>query len=292
MKLSVNIDALEKERFVRHLLIDECDFYFHEDKRSILGKCKFKNAKQVLIWGRRPPDIEAFKLASKTAKTIIILQHAKNPRRERVPVSYYRQNFKKLVYWLSSISRLRATRWKFTKTTNQPRVLLFYFTEAYKKEWQQHFTEKHNVDYIQCNSPDVSRFGSKIDTKISNKVVPCFYVDEPLTQTLGISEQQEITLLIELERVIADTIYVKLHPRSDPDKFKHLNLFKVVDCIYKNASTVAGYRSGLLDYQFNNQTQLTLQTDLSWRKENQKKSTHSEKDYATQIREYFFKHDL
>ena len=91
-KLSVNIDSLERQRFARHLLDDNCDFYFHQDKRSIASRCKFKKAQQVFIWGRRPPDIEAFKLASKTAETIIILQHAKNPRRERVPFSYFSQN--------------------------------------------------------------------------------------------------------------------------------------------------------------------------------------------------------
>ncbi|WP_372766130.1 polysialyltransferase family glycosyltransferase [Pseudoalteromonas sp.] len=292
MKLSVNIDALEKQRFARHILHNQCDFYYHQDKRSILGKCKFNNAKQVFIWGRRPPDIEAFKLASNTADTIIILQHAKNPRREQVPLSYYKQNFKKVIYWLSSIGRLKLSRWYSIKKTRQPKVLLFYFTEAYKKEWQQHFTENHNVEYIMCNSPDVSRFGAKTDTKVCSTPVSCFYVDEPLTQTLGISEQQEITLLIELQQLIGDTIYVKLHPRSNTDKFKHLNLFKVVDCIYQNASSVAGYRSGLLDYQFNNDTSLTLQKDLSWQKQLKKRASLTKQDYATQVKEYLLKHDL
>ncbi|AIY66938.1 polysialyltransferase family glycosyltransferase [Pseudoalteromonas piratica] len=292
MKLSVNIDALEKQRFARHVLHNQCEFYYHQDKRSILGKCKFNNAKQVFIWGRRPPDIEAFKLASNTADTIIILQHAKNPRREQVPLSYYKQNFKKVLYWLSSIGRLKLSRWQSIKKTRQPKVLLFYFTEAYKKEWQRHFTENHNVEYILCNSPDVSRFGATTDTKICTTPVPCFYVDEPLTHTLGITEQQEITLLIELQQLIGDTIYVKLHPRSNTDKFKHLNLFKVVDCIYQNASTVAGYRSGLLDYQFNNETSLTLQKDLSWQKQLKKHTSFTEQDYATQVKEYLLKHDL
>ncbi|MCF6455631.1 polysialyltransferase family glycosyltransferase [Pseudoalteromonas sp. MMG024] len=292
MKLSVNIDALEKERFARHVLHNQCDFYYHEDKRSIFGKCKFSHAKHVFIWGRRPPDIEAFKLASRSADTIVILQHAKNPRRDQVPLSYYKQNFKKLVYWLSSIGRLKLSRWYLAHKAHQPKVLLFYFTEAYKTEWQQHFTEQHNVEYILCNAPDVSSFGAKTDAKVCATPVPCFYVDEPLTKTLGISEQQEITLLVELQQLIGDTIYVKLHPRSNIDKFNHLNLFKVVDCIYQNASTVAGYRSGLLDYRFKNHTWLTLQKDLSWQKKLKKHTPHSQKDYATQVKEYLLKHDL
>jgi hypothetical protein len=293
--LSVNINDLERQRFSNHLLGNNCAYYYHEKFTSILGSCKFNLAQTVFIWGRRPPDIAAYKRAVKLNKNIIILQHAKNPRRESVPLNYYLSNFKKVVMWISSMGRLKLPKISnLIKVKNkQPSVHILYYTEEYKAEWQQHFKHINNINYIKCDEPCVSTFGSSTSTIINTQPINCFYVDEPLTTTLGITLKQEQKLLIQLAEKIQGKIYVKLHPRSDRNKYKGIPQFKVVDQIYNNVDFLAGYRSSLLDFNFNTSKMLRLTHEQVWCEETRINSRHvNSSDYLTQIKEYIAAYDL
>lgn len=293
--LSININDLERQRFANHLLGNDCDYYYHEKLTSILGRCKFNIAQTVFIWGRRPPDIAAYKRASKLNKNIVILQHAKNPRRESVPLNYYVNNFKKVAMWVSSMGRLKLPKISnlIKKNNKQPSVHILYYTDEYKAEWQQHFKHIKNVNYIKCDEPCVSTFGSSTSTIINTQPIKCFYVDEPLTTTLGITSKQEQNLLKQLSEKIQGKIYVKLHPRSDCNKYKELQQFKVVDQIYNNVDFLAGYRSSLLDFNFNTSKMLRLTQEQVWSEETRINSRHvSSSDYLTQIKEYIAAYDL
>ncbi|MBE0364312.1 hypothetical protein PULV_a2617 [Pseudoalteromonas ulvae UL12] len=288
--LSVNINPLEKKRFTEDILEHDCEFYFHEEFKSVFTRCKFKQAKTVFIWGRRPPDISAFKLAVKTVENIVIMQHAKNPRREVVPISYFFTNFKKVCKWLVSMGRLKVGR-PMARKGDSPRILVFYFTDAYRDEWQSHTHGLQDVSFIKCEPPRVNKYGVVIEPDISLESVNCFYVDEPLTTTLGISEAEERQLILSLARKIEGPILVKLHPRSCVSKFNGLSQFQVVDAIYQHARIIAGYNSALLDFNFSAKLMFKLQSSGEWLEEPRVK-TNQNGDYVTQIKEHLNDYDL
>ena len=288
--LSVNINPLEKKRFTEDILEQDCEFYFHEEFKSVFSRCKFRQAKTVFIWGRRPPDISAFKLAVKTVENVIIMQHAKNPRREVVPFTYFITNFKKVCKWLASMGRLKASRLT-TRNSDSPRVFVFYFTDAYRDEWQSHTHGLQDVRFIKCEPPKVNKYGVVIEPDISLEPVNCFYIDEPLTATLGISEAEERKFLHNLAQKIEGPILVKLHPRSCRAKFNGLSQFQVVDAIYQHASTIAGYNSGLLDFNFTAKRMLKLQKSGEWL-EVSRMNHEKSGDYVAQIKEHLSTYDL
>ena len=117
-------------------------------------------------------------------------------------------------------------------------------------------------------------------------------MDEPLTKTLGITEEEEKALLHALQERIEDDIYVKLHPRSDPSKYIQLPRFRVVNKIYQNADVVAGYRSALLDFNFRNKQLVKLESDLTWRTKTVESRKLQYDDYISQIKEFLKINDI
>ncbi len=265
--LSFNIDKQEKKRFTEVISPPETAHFYYEEWSSwriILKKLKVKTS---FIWGRRPPDIAAFKLATAISKNLIILQHAKNPRREKVPLSYFIANFKKVILWLTSMLVIKL-RLSLSTNNNEQKcnVRIFYFTESYASEWKNTIGEDSNITYIKCTLPDVTQFGTIAKIKINHDEIDCFYVDEPLTTTLGISYQQEIKILKDLiHEANTKNIFVKLHPRSDKSKFNTLTEFTLTEQVYKNCKILAGYNSALMDYNFNNIHLIKLQKDSTWK---------------------------
>jgi hypothetical protein len=144
-------------------------------------------------------------------------------------------------------------------------IFVYYFSHHYKISLKKKL-QNFDVNFLKCTPPDPIKYGSLTDIPVSIKRIECFYIDEPLDKTLGISAERERVLMRKLiSHLGADvSIYVKLHPRSDRSKYADFNQFIVVDEVYKECKCLCGYNSGLLDLNFNNEVFVTLDKDLDW----------------------------
>ena len=133
-------------------------------------------------------------------------------------------------------------------------IIVAYFKNFYKDRWQK-LLGLQNVTFIECGHPDPLEYGTE------NRLATCleendyFYVDEPLTSTLGISGIDEIEIVKKMISSFSiRNLKVKLHPRSSRTKFASLPEIELCDQIYLNSKYVFGYRSGLLDAPFSSKS--------------------------------------
>lgn len=264
--ISFNINYEEVQRFGRQILPHEkITFFYYESFLSWFQILKGIKINTTYLWGARPPDTYAALYALKTSKKIIILQHAKNARRKKFTLKYFLLNYKKLFWWVLSILFLKVIT-SSKKLIVCKDIEIYYFTDEYKKAWQDRL-EQYGPKFIKCNLPDVSLYGTVKDIPVIEEKINCFYVDEPLTTTLGITSKEEKDILKKLNVINENQkIHVKLHPRSNPNKFEDLDNFILVDEIYKNCNILAGYKSGLLDFAFNYDKFYRLESS-NWKEE-------------------------
>lgn len=263
--LSFNINEQEKIRFGRKILpIENINFFYYESMVSWFKNLRYQNVDICFLFGSRPPDSFAAKYALKISKKIIILQHAKNSRRKKFTMNYFLQNYKKLFFWLNAIFFLKFVTYFKRNNNSYSDIVVFYFTEEYKKDWEERLG-KYSPKFVKCDPPDVSIYGTEQDIQINEKKIDCFYIDEPLTTTLGISSKEEEKLLLDLQDLVTNkTIYIKLHPRSYHGKFKNFTNVIIVNEIYENCTFLVGYKSGLLDYNFKFEHEIKL-IDYQWK---------------------------
>ena len=207
---------------------------------------RYKNVKTIYLVGLRVVDIELIKAISRCTVNVIIRQHAFNENRARLTLGIVTSNFKKSINWIFVIIVLRILKVTVGLKYEKQRAVysIFHYTEYYEKRFAT-----IGLDYIAylCDFPNPFTFGCVSNIKKAGRSVEAFYVDEPLSSTLGIPSRREIEAL-ERFRIINNVteIEVRLHPRSDRHKFDGVNFIKVVDDIPEYCEYLLGYRSNLL----------------------------------------------
>ena len=271
--LSFSLNKMEKSRFGRLILpANKVKDIFYESPKSWIKMFSLSNISESYLFGARPPDIAAVLFAINISKKVVVLQHASNPRRKKINVQYLIKNYKKLFFWVMFIAITKAIGLMRGNSTNRSKshIVVYHYTNGYKLEWLNCLGGL-NTKFIRCQTPDVSKYGSIKNIPVCQKHVSCYYVDEPLTTTLGITKDQEQKILKALQEKVGNRkIHVKIHPRSDHKKFYNLQNFVITDSIYPNCLFLAGFKSGLLDYRFNSEFFLKLD-ERTWRSEKYKK---------------------
>ena len=256
----IALDHRDAQRYARHLKASGDLLLCFEEAwtwSTVLRLLK-QGTDTLIVLGARPPDKAAVRYLGPYSKQVVILQHAVNPRRKlkELSLGYFRSNIRKLLYW----SIFSILCFLLPRRAPSP-VYVYHFTLEYRDEWVDTLA-RGTISYTACPRPDPTSFGTIDDIPISVVPVVWLLIDEPFTQTLGISRAQERSLLQTIldETVQADDspIMVKLHPRSKQDKYNFSDRFITGQILYSNANTVIGYRSGLLDYQFSTKRRLFI----------------------------------
>jgi hypothetical protein len=245
----VSLDELDSFRFARTLIrpSDQCLYIEQVKSWFQIPKLIHNSIGTLIVLGARPPDKAAVHHLGAKADRIIILQHAVNRRRKvkELSLQYFLMNFRKIFYWSVFIIVC-----KLLPRNKLPPVHLYYFTDNYLNEWTE-ILGKENFEATSCPAPDPTRFGSKNDILINDTPVSYQLIDEPFTKTLGISVKSERILLQKILEISGDEpIMVKIHPRSQSEKYAFSKKFILSECIYSNPGAVIGYKSGLLNYNF------------------------------------------
>lgn len=258
----VALDRLDAQRFARSLMGPQDRVLFFEEADSWTGLWRLlrDGTGTLIVLGARPPDKLTVHRLGPRAAQVVILQHAINRRRSlsELPAGYFISNFRKLVYW-----SLFSLLCKLIPRGSDTPVHVYHFTPDYLGEWTATLGEAR-LSHTPCPPPDPTRFGTVEDMPVCDSPVDFQLIDEPFTQTLGISDQQERALLEMILTHAGDAaIKVKPHPRSQPGKYAFSPRFEVCDTLHSHPSAVIGYRSGLLAYPFATPRQLTIDFDGS-----------------------------
>lgn len=253
----VALDSVDARRFARSLMAPGDRVLFFEEARSWgeIWRLLRQGTGTLIVLGARPPDKAAVRHLGPRAQQVVILQHAVNRRRsfKELPRGYFRSNARKLVYW-----SLFSMLCKLVPRRGAVPTHVWHFTPDYRDEWFGTLGEGTFTD-TPCPHPDPTRFGTMDDIPVSDDPVPYLLIDEPFTQTLGISRAQERTLLDTILTETGDApVMVKPHPRSVPGKYDFSDRFVVGETLYSHAGAVIGYRSGLLEYPFASSERLII----------------------------------
>ena len=245
LKVAIVTNKLEYHRFTSKII--SCDVIIeHENPFTYLKlfSLNFKKSEFYFI-GLRLPDVYLIKLLKNRCSRLVVLQHAFNENNNIKSFSYFLNNAVKFIMWLFSILITNLFLYKIKYNT---KTSCYYFTDYYRKRLN---TIVKNVLYHKCGEPDPLNFGSKEKILIENQIINYFYVDEPLTRTLGISLSREKKLISDLiTEFHINKLFVKLHPRSSKEKFAGLPNIVLTDSIYSNSKTLIGYKSNLLRHPF------------------------------------------
>jgi hypothetical protein len=157
------------------------------------------------------------------------------------------------------------------KKKHNTNISCYYFTNYYRNRLNNVIK---NVLYHKCGEPDPVSFGSEKPILINNQIIDFFYIDEPLTKTLGITSSKEKIIISNLIiKFNIDKLYVKLHPRSSKEKFAGLTNIVLTDSIFSNSKNLIGYKSNLLRHPFKSERFIELSSsELSWNKKEYKAS--------------------
>ena len=259
-KIGVVTNKLEYERFTSKLV--NCDLIIeHENPLTYFDFIGLNFLKSEFYFvGLRIPDCFLLKSLDNRCSKIVIFQHAFNENNEEKSVSYLLKNAKKFCAWVISILFSFLLR---LKKKSKSFKYCYYFTEYYKLRLSKIIK---NVNYKSCREPNPLIFGSKNSITIDNKIINYFYVDEPLSTTLGISIKKEKKLILKLiNKFEIEKLYVKLHPRSPVDKFSDLSNIILTEKVFKNSKNLVGYKSNLLRFPFESNRFIKLsKKTLSW----------------------------
>lgn len=207
---------------------------------------RYKNVNTVYLVGLRAVDIELIKAISRFNLNVIVLQHAFNENRASLTPRIITSNFKKSINWITVILVLRILKLFVGLIYEKQRAVyyIFYYTNYYEKRFAT-----IGLDYCAylCDFPNPFTFGCVNNIVKAERSVEAFYVDEPLSSTLGIPSRREIEALERFRNIHnVKEIEVRLHPRSYRHKYDGVNFIKVVDDIPEYCEYLLGYKSNLL----------------------------------------------
>ena len=238
-------------------------FITHQNPLSFLKLYFLElNKYEIIFVASRVPDIFLLKILKNRAKKIVVLQHAFTENNQFFNFNYIKNNSLKFFLWSCSIIFMIPLFFKKFCLTN---LNCFYFTDYYKNRIKEIYK---NSNYFKCSDPNPLIYGSPYEIKISDQACDFFYVDEPLSKTLGISKLKEQYLIKELiNKYKIKKLYVKIHPRSKHKKFKTFKNVFVVDHIFSKTTNLIGYKSNLLRYNYDSKFLIALNSDtLKWEK--------------------------
>lgn len=266
-RVFICLDKKDEMRFARHFVTPNDHVVYIQSPFS-WGKLKSHAAREntLVVFGARPPDKAVVRFLGHTFNHIIILQHATNPRRhlQDLDFGYVKQNFRKVFLWIGFSVTAAVFGFLRSNSSSEKNITVLYFDDRYMKDWQ--FEKSDTVNELRCRPPDPTRYGSESDIPISEEHVSYQLIDEPFTETLGISDAQEKKLLEDLlELTGGKKIYVKIHPRSRFGKYQYAENFITSSSIHPNAEVIIGYKSGLLQFPFKAKNMILLGEDLTWK---------------------------
>lgn len=261
-KIAIVTNKMEYYRFTSKIV--KCDIIIeHENPISYLKLLNFNLENTVIYFiGLRLPDIYLLKNLLNKCPSIIVLQHAFNHNNILKSVTYLVHNSVKFFCWACSIVFSFSLRFKSKSSTE---IKCYYFTDYYLKRL---LNLVKSVDFFKCSNPNPTYFGSETKININNEIIDYFYIDEPLTKSLGIAATEEKILLKELIRNFGiNKLFVKLHPRSNPNKFAEFQNIEITKSIFVNAQNLIGYQSNLLRYSFNSKNLIRFdRISMKWNK--------------------------
>ena len=252
-KIAIVTNKIEYLRFTSKILA--CDIIIeHENPISYLKLFNLDLKNSVIYFiGLRMPDVYLLRNLSNRCSSIIVLQHAFNQNNILKSYMYLAQNFLKYFMWSCSISASFFLRFKSKKVAE---IKCYYFTDYYLKRLSNFVRP---VNFFKCSEPNPTYFGSEIKININSEIIDFLYIDEPLTKTLGITLNEEERILMKL---ISDfqinKLFVKLHPRSNPNKFDKFKNIIITTSIFTNTKNIIGYQSNLLRYRFKSKNFIKL----------------------------------
>jgi len=242
------------DKLIDHQQTIKLKLFYYERPSSLLRLFFPIYTNCVLIIGSRAPDLAAVRFFNKKKYRILITQHNINDNRTHITFKYVRNNIKKLIKWMASIQLLNIARCLAKEKKDDNEITVTYFENFYKQRWRSIF-DTQKIQFLKCDPPDPLVYGTEITIKACLEKNEFFFVDEPLTQTLGLSAKGEVELIKNLIRKFSiQSMKVKLHPRSQKGKFNDIPEIEVVDSIFLNSNCVFGYRSGLLKANFSLKT--------------------------------------
>ena len=137
----------------------------------------------------------------------------------------------------------------------QKNIKICYLSEEYKELWIRELSSHiEYCSYSEYSEPNPLIFGTNKPT-IEYKVTDaCFVlVDEPFEETIQVSS--EVVLQHALKISNGKKILIKIHPRSQPDKYEHYlshNIEILHNKFPSGEITVLGYDSNLFHWCSNN----------------------------------------
>lgn len=261
-RIAVLDNRIEYERFTSKIFTCEI-FITHQNPFSFF-KLYLLNLNQfeIVFVASRTPDIFLLKFLKNKASNITVLQHAFSKNNQFYNFYYLKNNFKKFALWFCSMIFMIPLVFKKNITTN---LTCFYFTDYYKRRIKKIY---NNSKFYKCSEPNPLLYGSPYEIKTNEDKCEFFYIDEPLTKTLGISIKEERNLIKNLiNKYNIKKLYVKIHPRSNKDKYLSFINILPVDCVYTNSTNIIGYKSNLLRYNYNSRYLIYLNYNMmKWEK--------------------------
>ena len=261
-RIAVLDTRIEYERFTSKIF--NCEkFVTHQNPLSLF-KLYFLNLKQyeIIFVASRVPDVFLLKFLKNKASNIIVLQHAFAENNQFYNFNYLKNNFLKFFLWFCSIIFMVPLLFKKSATTN---LLCFYFTDYYKLRIKKIYNDSN---FYECSEPNPLVYGSPNQIKVNDNKCEFFYIDEPLTKTLGISYKKEVYLIKNLiTQYNIKKMYVKIHPRSNKDKYRFFKNIFPTDQVFINSNYIIGYKSNLLRYNYNSKFLIYLDNiSMKWKK--------------------------
>lgn len=286
--LAVLLDNKEKIRFLDKVIqIEKKDcIYFENLKINELFKLSKASIENVFILGARPTDIAAINFFSNYVKNIFILQHAAKAIRKEHNLGYWISNTKKIIKWLIFI----ITLYLIDKLYSREKTLTTLHILGFNENLFSDLKKNNKFKVLKTNEIFLSnpcyRWGTLNEPEINLNSCEYFMVDEPFKQTLGISEKEEQKILKNLLILLnPEKILVKIHPRSNKEKYAFDSRFKIVEDIYKNCDKLIGYESGLLEFNFSCKEIVKL-SPPNWTISTYKNNKVNGKNYIIEAQEY------
>ncbi|MDG1818273.1 MAG: hypothetical protein P8H31_00425 [Porticoccaceae bacterium] len=279
------LDELDERRFGVPLL-DNLSYQaiYFEKPFSVLSN-KFESCSSTFIFGARPIDFWALKIAVKTSDKVYVLQHATNSISRSHSYKFFWQNRVKLFKWITFIFfvQLKLLRY-FRDYERCGEIIILFHTDQFLGDIEPK-VKKLNIPLVtrtKLSDPCPLVWGAESIISVDDSPIMAFYVDEPLNQTLGIDVCEEQILLLKLLEILpVGQVHVKLHPRSIPTKYDFCDRFKVVEAIFKDCNYLIGYRSGLLNYSFTRRFDCRLE-DMNWVISPAPRNDHGCLDYVSE----------
>ena len=242
----------EHHRFNRFFIRDGDIKITYNSLRDVikLSQLAYRDDVIFVFNGLRPPDIFALKFLQSCDANIILLQHNSqvvNYSFQQV-VRKWLSDIKKYVPWSTICVYFVLLRLFFNRSSKYEKINVpncFVYGDSYKNKINS-LMPNASINFMP--QPNMFQYGSIKDLKVVNKHINVLFIDEPFETTLGCSSAEIVS------QIVADNdeelIHIKLHPRSDPEKYNipTLNSVRYIDFIPSSIGALYGFKSNLFTF--------------------------------------------